>query len=250
MTVLLLNSCVSRKKLTYLKTNNKIERLVRDMEDDKYVNSNFAYKIKPYDILFVRVVTPDPQWSEMFNSASEDSHMTGESAALMGYPVNNEGYIEIPFVGDVKVVEMTLKDLKNKLESIFSSYVTDASIMVRLVNNYVSVLGEVGAPGRYSITKDRVNILEAIAMAGDLSEYGDRKKVQLIRPTSVRPVVIELSLSDRRILDSDYYFIEPNDIIYVPPLKGRTFQMNAFIYSMTLSVLNTGLVVYALFRNN
>ena len=168
---------------------------------------------------------------------------------MQGYVVDRDGNIEIPFVGKVNVAGETLNNVKVKLESTFSSYVKDASITVRLVNNYVSLIGEVGSPGRYPLTKNRVNVFEALAMAGDLSEFSNRSKIQLIRPTPYGPVIKEFSLRDRSILDSEYYYVMPNDIIYAPPLKGRTFQMNSEIYTVILGVLNTGFVIYALILN-
>jgi len=209
-----------------------------------------VYKVKPYDNLFIRVITPDPQWSALFNSlpVGAGGAVTEESAGLLGYPVDIEGNIEIPFVGKIKVAEKTLADLKIELDSIFKSYVTDAAITVRLVNNYVSVIGEVNIPGRYPLTKDLLNIFEAIAMAGDLTEFGNRDKLQLIRSTPYGPVVKEFSLSDRTILSSEFYYVMPNDIIYAQPLRGRPFQINSSIYTLLLTTLTSALVIIEFFR--
>jgi len=134
------------------------------------------------------------------------------------------------------------------LDSTFQNYVTDAAITVRLVNNYVSIIGELRSPGRYILTKDRINIFEALSMAHDLSEFGNRQKVQLIRPTPYGPVVKEFSLSDRSILTSEFYYIMPNDIIYVKPVPGRMFAHNTSIYSLLLSTITTALVIISYFR--
>ncbi|WP_430934250.1 polysaccharide biosynthesis/export family protein [Saccharicrinis sp. 156] len=241
-------SCVSSKKLTYLKYSKHISTEIDEQFGVK--SHGQAYKIMPYDNLYISVVTPDPKWSEIFNSVGGEGAITQESAVLQGYPVDNEGNIVIPFVGKVKVQGESLAEIKTKLDSTFSSYVKDASISVRLVNNHVSLIGEVMEPGRYLLTKDRVNIFEALAMAGDMTQYSNRKKVQIIRPTQYGPVIKEFSLSDMSILGSDYYYVMPNDIIYAPPLKGRSFQMNATIYGMVFTMLNTGLVIYTFFRNN
>ncbi|MGQ1785691.1 polysaccharide biosynthesis/export family protein [Saccharicrinis sp. GN24d3] len=240
------SSCVSRKKLTYLQYSGSIGT---EQAAGRVNLVPLEYKLMPYDNLYINVVSPDPKWSAMFNPVAGEGTITEESAILQGYVVDSEGNIEIPFVGKVYVEGQTLNSVKIKLESTFSSYVKDASITVRLVNNYVSLMGEVGSPGRYPLTKNRVNIFEALAMAGDLADYSDRRKIQLIRPTAYGPVVKEFSLSDRSILESEYYYVMPNDIIYAPPLKGRTFQMNSAIYSIVLGVLNTGFVVYALIQN-
>jgi polysaccharide export outer membrane protein len=196
-----------------------------------------AYKLMPYDILYINVATPDPQWSALFNIGSEGSSgsLTVESAALSGYSVDEYGYIELPYIGRLEVADKTLSEIKVNLDSTLKSYVADASITVKLVNNYVSIIGEVNSPGRYPLTKYQLNVFEALSMAGDISSYGDRQKVQLIRQTHYGPIVKEFSLNDRSILASDLFYIMPNDIIYVLPLRARTFQINSSTYSLILS---------------
>ncbi len=236
--------------MTYLHFSDRISESGFVENDQRNTAVPASYKIMPYDNLFIRVITPDPQWSSLFNSlpVGAGGAVTEESAGLMGYPVDADGFIEIPFVGRIRVSEKTLAELKTELESIFKSYVTDYAITVRLVNNFVSVIGEVNIPGRYPLSKDRVNIFETIAMAGDLTEFGNRNKVQLIRSTPYGPVVKEFSLSDRSILGSELYYVMPNDIIYVQPLKGRSFQINSSIYTLLLTTLTSALVIIEFFR--
>jgi polysaccharide export outer membrane protein len=204
----------------------------------------------PYDNLFIRVITPDPQWSVLFNSTpvGQGGSLTEESASLVGYPVDIDGNIEIPFVGTVEVAGETLSEIKVKLDSIFKKYVNDAAITVRLVNNYVSVIGEVSLPGRYPLTKDRINIFEALSMAGDMGMYSNKQKVQLIRPSVYGPIVKEFSLADRSILSSEFYYVMPNDIIYAQPMKGKGFQNNASIFTLFLTTITTALVIIAFFN--
>ena len=117
-----------------------------------------------------------------------------------------------------------------------------------MVNNYVSVIGEVQRPGRYPIYKDRLNIFQALAMAGDISEYGNKKKILLIRETSNGSMIKEFSLRDRSIMTSELYYVVPNDVIYAQPMKGKFFQMNAFPYSVILSVATTFLLFWNIFK--
>lgn len=243
------SSCISRKKMTYLKYSGAISKDNPKFSDERQMVKPSDYKIMPYDNLFINVSTLDPKWSAMFNVASEGS-ITEESAILQGYWVDNEGNIQIPFIGKVNVQGETLERVKIKLESTFSSYVKDASITVRLVNNHVSLIGEVASPGKYPLTKMRVNIFEALAMAGDLSSYSNRQKIQLIRPTAYGPIIKEFSLGDRSILNSEFYYVMPNDIIYAPPLRGKAFEVNASVFSVLLGVLNAGLVVFTLVSVN
>lgn len=248
--ILLLSSCVSVNRLTYLRYTDKSGAGGMLNRDNQVSVVPASYKIMPYDNLYIRVITPDPQWSELFNTlpVGTGGALTEESAGLLGYLVDREGNIEIPFVGKVGVGGKTLAEIKVDLDSIFKNYVTDGSITVKLVNNYVSIVGEVNSPGRYLLTKDQVNVFEALAMAGDLSTYGNRQKVQLIRPSPYGPVIKEFSLADRSILSSEFYYIMPNDIIYAMPLQGRSFLTNSAVYSLFLTTITTALVVISYFR--
>ena len=140
--ILILSSCVSKKKLTYLQYSDKSGDYQTEGDFSTSVTPA-AYKIMPYDNLYIRVVTPDPQWSSLFNVETGTTGLTQESAGLSGYSVEVDGNIEIPFVGKVKVAGKTLSEVKVELDSIFKNYVTDAAITIRLVNNAVSIIGEV-----------------------------------------------------------------------------------------------------------
>ncbi len=242
------SSCVSRKKLTYLQYSGKSTDNIFDQAEGRISITPSTYRIMPYDNLYIRVVTPDPQWSALFNADIGSAGITQESAALSGYSVDIKGFIEIPYVRKVNVGGKTLSEVKVQLDSIFKNYVTDAAIMVRLVNNYVSILGEVNVPGRYMLTKDRINIFEALSMAGDMTNYSNRQKVQLIRPSPYGPVIKLISLSDRSILSSEYYYIMPNDIIYVVPRQSRSFQVNSSVWALFLTTLTSTLGIIAFFR--
>ena len=248
--IIIFGSCVSRKKLTYLQYSSKSDNYRMSVTDIRTSVTPSAYKINPFDNLFIRVVTPDPQWSALFNilPVGAGGAVTEESAALYGYPVDGSGYIEIPFVGKVKVAGATLSELKVELDSIFSNYVADAAITIRLVNNFISVIGEVSRPGRYIITKDRLNIFEALSLAGDMSVYSDRQKVQLIRPSQYGPIVKEFSLTDRSILTSELFYVMPNDVIYAVPMQGKSFQANSLVYTLFLTTISTALVIISYFQ--
>lgn len=248
--IVILSACVTRKELTYLKYSDKSAENGSSMSDTRISVTPAAYKVLAFDNLYIRVITPDPQWSELFNTmpVGPGGALTEESASLFGYSVDSDGNIEIPYVGTVEVGGKTLSEIKTDLDSIFKNYVADAAITVRLVNNYVSILGEVNAPGRYHLSKDRLNVFDALSMAGDMSVYSNRQKVQLIRPSPYGPVIKEFSLSDRSILSSELYYVMPNDIIYAMPVSGRTFQINSSIWTLLLTTITSALGMIAFFR--
>jgi polysaccharide export outer membrane protein len=236
---MLLTSCVTNKKLTYLQSEGAREEFI--------AITPATYIIQPNDNLFIRVVTPDPKWSDMFNTmpATVSSISVNElSADMLSYSVGDDGTIELPYAGKFVVAGKTLNMVKTELDIALKNYVTDAVVTVKMVNNYVSIIGEVQRPGRYPIYKDRLNIFQALAMAGDLDIYSNRHKLQLIRQTPDGNIVKEFSVQDRSIIGSQFFYVMPNDVIYAPPMKGRFFQMNAFPYSVILSTITTFVLLW------
>ena len=235
-----LASCVTNKKLTYLQSEG--------MSADTIASVTPAdYKIQPYDNLFIRVVTPDPQWSQMFNTLPTTTYsvsVTEQSADLISYPVDGSGAILLPYVGRIAVAGNTFTIVATDVEKALKEFIADAAVTVKMVNNYVSLLGEVTRPGRYPIYKDRLNIFQALAMAGDMGNYSDRQKVQVIRQTPGGNIIKEFSLTDRSIMSSEFFYVMPNDVIYAKPIKGRFFQMNAFPYSVILSTITTFVLLW------
>ena len=230
-----LTSCVTNKKLTYLQD---------EMANDDTIKSvtPSAYKILPFDNLFIRVVTPDPNLSAMFNTLPVSSNsvtVTEQSVDMVSYTVDIDGYILLPYAGRILVEGKTLNAVTAEVEKILKEYIADAAITVKLVNNYVSLLGEVQRPGKYPIYKERMNIFQALAMAGDLGDFSDRQKLQFIRPTPHGNIIKEISLNDRSIMTSEFFFVLPNDVIYAKPVKGRFFRLNTFPYSTILSTITT-----------
>jgi len=235
----LITSCVTNKKLTYLQSEGARDEFIAITPD--------TYKIQPYDNLFVRVVTPDPQWSAMFNTLSTTGSSYGMSelsADVLSYSVGDDGTIELPYAGKFMVAGKTLNAVKTELDNALKSYVADAVVTVKMVNNYVSIIGEVQRPGKYPIYKDRLNIFQALAMAGDLGTYSNRQKLQLIRQTPEGNIVKEFSIRNRSLIGTQFFYVMPNDVIYAPPIKGRFFQMNAFPYSIILSTITTFVLLW------
>ena len=238
MTVLI-SSCVTNKKLTYLQSEGPREEFI--------AITPATYIIQPYDNLYIRVITPDPKLAEMFNTMPANSgsmSMNELSADILSYTVDDTGTIELPYAGKFIVAGKTLNQIKVELDIAIKSYITDAVVTVKMINNYVSIIGEVQRPGKYQIYKNRLNIFQALAMAGDLDKYSNRQKIQIIRQTPDGNTVKEFSLKDRSIIGSQFFYIMPNDVIYAPPMKGRFFQMEAFPYSVILSTITTFVLIW------
>ena len=173
-------SCVTNKDLTYLQYKGVPSDIVISVTPS-------TGKVQPYDNLFIRVVTPDPKWSEMFNTLPTTSYsvtVTEQSADLISYPVDSYGAIILPCVGKIQVAGKNLENITAVVKAALNSYITDAAVSVKLINNNVSLLGEVNGPGRYLIYKDRLNIFQALAMGSDLGDYSNRQQIQIIRQTA------------------------------------------------------------------
>ena len=234
------SSCVTNKKLTYIQSSEDKNDIIQPV-------ATGDYKLMPFDNLFIRVVTPDPQLSAMFNTmpvATYSISVTEQSADLVSYPIDGEGYILIPYAGKIKVAGKTLAMVTDEVEKLLKEYIADASVTVKMVNNYVSLIGEMQRPGKYIIYKDRMNIFQALAMGGDLTEFSNRQEIQLIRQTPEGNIVKEFTLRDRSIMASEFYYVMPNDVIYAKPMKGKFFQMNAFPYSVILSSITTFVLLW------
>ncbi len=235
----LMTGCVTTRKLTYLQSEGKVADTIPSV-------TPAGYRILPYDNLFIRVVTPDPRVSEMFNTLPTTTYsvsVTEQSADMISYPVDGDGAINLPYLGKINVAGKTLSTVTSEVKTALEGYIADAAVTVKMINNYVSLLGEVQRPGKYPIYKDRLTIFQALAMGGDLSDFSNRQKIRLIRPTAKGNVIKEFSLNDISVMSSEFYYVMPNDVIYAKPMKGRIFQMNAFPYSLILSTVTTFVLI-------
>ena len=231
--LIVLGGCVSNKQATYLQVYEE------SAYSGEYVPP-LDYIIRPNDNIYLHVSTPDPRVSAFFNvfDASGGRITVDEASAhLMSYPVELDGTVDLPYVGPIVVGGKMLPDAKLAIEEVLKEYVTEFTVTVKLVNNYESVLGEVNSPGLYPIFKERLNIYQALSMAGDVADFGDRYQLAIIRQTEQESIVKEFDITDRSIIDSEFYYVMPNDVIYVKPLQGRYFAINTAPYVFAFSAI-------------
>jgi len=243
--IFLVNSCVTNRKTTYLQEYKKSEYTTEYTTPETYL-------IRPNDNLYIRVSSPDPTISQIFNAAPGNNtiSVTGASIQLLSYPVQLDGSVELPYIGAINVGGKTLSEAKIEIEARMVDYVSDASVTVRMVNNYVSILGDVNMPGRYEIYKEGLTIFEALAMAGDVADFGDRFEFSILRQTPSETIVKEFNLTDRNIIDTEFYYVLPNDVIYAKPMKGKFFGFSQFPYTLILSTISISISVFILIQNH
>lgn len=212
-------SCVSTEKATYF-NHTKTSRFRTELESLEPV-------IQKNDLLSISVSSLNPEASEIFNtpniSATQTSTATGTTSQASGYLVDQDGYIQFPFLGNVMATGLTKKALKNNITEklITKKLLLDPIVNIRYLNYKVSVLGEVGRPSVLTIPNEKVTLLEALGLAGDLTVYARRDNVLLIREEEGEKRLTRLDLTTDEIFTSPYYYLKSNDIIYVEPNRSK-----------------------------
>lgn len=212
--------------------------------------------IAPDDELRISVTSSDPAATQIFNTpeinpATRQSLTTPSSARTMTYVVDTDGNIDFPQVGELHVAGMNIEQVKTMLTERLSRWVSDPRVDVALVNFAVTVAGEVRQPARIDVAGNRITILEALSQAGDLTEFGERSNVLIIREEDGQRKYAHLNLNESDVLNSEYYYLQPNDYVYVAPNKVRQEnskynQNNGFKLSIISTVVSAASVIASL----
>lgn len=243
---LTMSSCVTPRKTHYLQRPGDF------VASYPQVHTPADYKIRISDELNITVYTLDEESKALFSqgSGSGGSGGGGGTKGLYSYTVYEDGAIDFPYIGTIPVAGKTTREVKYEIEELLKAYIKDCSVSVKLANCYFSFITNEEA-SRVQIPKEKLTIFEALALAGDLDEYDDRKHVQLIRQDAEGNTQIkQFDLRSRDILGSEYYYVQPNDIIYVKRFKGQFFRIRKFltIFGITTSTVSFGLLIYQVVR--
>ena len=252
----LLQSCVSRNQLTYLqqeKDNRVTDSLLTVTKTPQ------PYRVQINDLLSIRVKAMDQELVEMFNPIDESNSdaTTEEQVYFDGFKVDRKGEIRIPTVGKIKVIGLTLKEIREKVkQELLERYFKEEAnlfVTVKLPGIRYTVTGEVNNTGSFIFYKEDVTIMEALANAGDITTVGDRQDVTIIRKYPEGKRVHHVDLTEINAVDSPYYYIQPNDLIIVNPLPQKSLGLgeNAFgtITALAGLVTSITLLVWRLNRN-
>lgn len=244
-TLALLQSCTSPlKNLTYMH-DVRINWLYPNVPLPE------SYKIRPNDYLFINVIGEDKESTDFLNiSGSSGGYSFGID--MFAYLVDEKGNISYPQLGEIPVAGMTVLEVRDLLQEKVNQYIENTSVQVKLVNRTFTVLGDVKSPGLQPMVRNQLTIFEALGSAGDVTDYGNRKKVKLIRETPFGKRVVDIDLTDDSLLASDYYYIQPNDVLYVEPNRYRVYSVKTLPWisqvSLGVSLLTTALLILNLFK--
>lgn len=250
----LLSSCITARKVNYMQEPS---RQIPSYADTLTYED---YLLRPGDRLYIYVYSLDERITQMYNAGMTNSNFrsqmerssTSGSYDLYTYLVDDEGRIDFPTIGKVPVEGLTSRQVKHRLEDELSQLLKEipgyatVSVEVSIVQRSFSIIGM--QSGRYSITKEKMTIFEALAMAGDIGEFGDRSELKLVREKDGKTVIKTFDMRSKDIINSEFYYIEPNDIIYIRKIGGYQFGINsaATAVSVVASTISFGVFVYTI----
>ncbi|MCA6379539.1 MAG: polysaccharide biosynthesis/export family protein [Cytophagales bacterium] len=227
VSVLVFGSCVTNKKYQMMQKNdvNK-QNMPSDSVFRKYSIEPFDYKIQTNDILSVRFESLTPKEYDFLSKGADPNAANPfvGGALLLGDLVDENGEMPFPVVGKVKVIGMTVYEIQDYLQKIANQYLESPIVKVRLLNYRITFLGEVNREGSITLNNNRVTMLEAIGLAGGLTDLADKTSIKLIRQKGNDTEVVYLNVLDENFIQSPYYYVYQNDILIVPALRQRPFR--------------------------
>ena len=240
-------SCIPQKKLRYL----------QDVEDSQVDTTetekvDLDYHLKPNDEVYIQVNSIDPKTYAFFNGGggnTTSNQMNNDIGLyLNSHTITDSGYVELPVVGKIMIAGLSIKDARVAVEDKLKLYLTEVSVVLKLSGFRITLIGEVKRPGRYTPYVSRLNIFEALALSGDMTSYGNRERVMIIRKDGGKENIYIVNLLDKNILESEYYHLLPNDVIYIESLNAKTWGFEQFPYVLILSTITTFIALMSIIR--
>ena len=252
--VMLLSACNAQRNVLYLQDVVSGEEVT--------LPNNYIIRLKPLDQITIVVNSRNPELAKPFNSSSgynalNGSNITGAVSedGLQLFTVDERGYITMPILGEIACAGMTRHELAKEIERriVEGGYIADPQVNVRFAGLTISIMGEVNRPGRYDINRDQISILEALSLAGDLTIYGNRNDVAVIREREGKSIVTKLDLRSGDIFSSPCFYLEQNDVVIVSPNKYRaaTSEINqnrSFWISLASTTISLATLILTIVR--
>jgi len=241
---LLASSCM-HNKIRYILDKNEIPDTVYE-----YANVAPTYLIHKNDILSIKISSTNKEINAFFEIEKSQGNSSGSgqnnSYYLNGFTVNDTGYVVVPVLGSIFVEGKDMKEIQAIVQKRTDEHLNNAITTVRLVSYYLTFLGEINSQGKITVMQDNVNILDGVALAGGISDYGNKKNVLVVRQTPSGTKSFRIDLNDRNILSSNKFYLVPNDIIIVEPLKMKSFQLGVTGYTLLLTTITSTITMVLL----
>ncbi|AHM62210.1 Soluble ligand binding domain protein [Flammeovirgaceae bacterium 311] len=253
LVLMVMTSCMQRN-LTYLS----------DLEDDAFLYNRHVYteqvsntidpKFQPDDLVSITVSSLNYESNSLFNRGEitpvRNTTTPGGADAIYqeGYLVDKEGYIDFPVLGRIKVGGLSKAELKGNLTAELKKYLKDPIVNIRYLNYKITVIGEVNRPSTFTIPSENINVLEALGLAGDMTAYGKRENVLIIRYEDGLRKITRLNLNNSEVLDSPFFFLKQNDVVYVEPDKARAEQASTKRSNISIGLSVASLIALVLTR--
>jgi polysaccharide export outer membrane protein len=228
--VMSFSSCITYKETNYLQNSGMSIPAYKDTV--KYSD----YKLQPGDRLSIQVHSLNSDVTKLFQQEQQGNE--GTSSDLFTYRIDSLGYVDFPYIGKISAGGKTLRETKMLLESKATAELGKCYFQVDLANNYFTVIGAAGT-GRYNLMKNKLTIFEALAISGDLKSMADRERIRIIRQTPNGTVIKMFDVRSKSIIGSEFYYIQPNDIMYVQPIGVQFFGITSWsglLSSVTMSL--------------
>jgi polysaccharide export outer membrane protein len=219
----LLSSCAPINKLKFVS-----DASTGSIKND-YFNDRSEKTIQPYDYLYIKIFSLDEKTKRSYSIDNE----------LLSYAVDAKGDISMPFIGNINVKDLTINKARERVEKSLSVYLNNISVIVRFVSNKVTLLGEVAQPGQHAFFDEKVTVFQAIGFAGGASGFGDLSNVTLVREKDNVIKYFYLDLTKKNIASSEYYYLLPNDILIINPIKAKYRGLRDYALGLTATVLTS-----------
>lgn len=247
-----MTSCVSQKKILYMQN----EQMIDSVTSIEYQNKrSFDYKVQPGDNLYIRVSSMDKNFVEFFNTGSSNmnSNSSGTYSSgnagiyLNGFNVSDEGTIDFPYAGKIYVKDLTIDEIQQKIQTIIGEFQKETIVYVKLGLFNLTILGEVARPGQYQVYQSDINLFQALALAGNATDFANKKNVKIVHQTTEGSQVVSVNLNNTDILENPQYYLKPNDIIYVEPMGIKRYGFTSMPYSTIFSAASLLITVLTFF---
>jgi len=243
-TIVVLNSCINQKKIQYLQVPPETSKVFE-------LKHSEGIPIKPNDELYIKVSSFDHLEFDFFSSERDlmNSSFANElSLSLITYSVSDSGTIYFPILGSIYVKDLTIPELTAELTNLLKDYFNQPTVIIKYAYKKITILGEVNAPGTYTYSRDQITLFEALGLAGDLTIHGDRKEIILLRTNEHGMQKEIIDITDDYQVFGTYYFLRPDDVVYVTPRKSMKWGTVSTPISLIFSTITTTILLLNYFN--